>query len=157
MRAKLERFSNTLALLQKLPQAQSRGLFAAANVIRNAVKRSLRHGYHSSLGNWGDFVTGNNINHVTISEPIFTADGGSIKVGTDLMYALFWEVGHHNIFTRHFERDEKWGPAYRESRAAALDAYQRAFSASWKYGGGIMLNDQGIASWISGAGSESSE
>ncbi len=114
-----------------------------ARVVQNEVKRSLRHGYHSSLGNWGDFVTGNNINHVTISEPVFSGDGGTIKVGTDLLYALFWEVGHHNIFTRHFERDEQWKPAYDRTRQQAIDAFQRVFARSWKGGEGITLGEAG--------------
>ena len=152
MRVGIDVMSNATPLINGLRDAQAKGLVAAANVLRNAVKRSLRHGYHSSLGNWGDFVTGNNINHVTMSEPEFTGDGASIKVGTDLLCAMFWEVGHHNIFTRHFERDEKWAPAYRESRAAALDAYMRVFSRAWKSGAGsLTLGDTGIASWLSGA------
>jgi hypothetical protein len=134
-----------------LRDAQGKGLQAAARVTQNAVKRSLRHGYHSSLGNWGDFTTGNNLNHVTISPVKWETDGLSIKVGTDLMYALFWEVGHHNIFTRHFERDEKWAPAYRESRAAALDAYMRVFSRNWGAradAGAAASGSQGISPYL---------
>ena len=134
MKAEVKVTTKAPTLMIGLRDAQRAGLIAAARVVQNAVKRELRHGYHSSLGNWGDFTTGNNLNHVTIGTPQYEADGLSIKVGTDLMYALFWEVGHHNIFTRHFERDEKWGPAYRDSRPRAIDAYTRAFSSRWRNG-----------------------
>lgn len=132
MNLSVERKSNTAVLLTNIRVAQAKGLIAAANVVRNEVKRNLRHGYLSSLGNWGDFVTGNNINHVRVSDPTFTSDGGSIKVGTDLLYALFWEVGHHNIFTRHFERDPIWASSYALSRALAVEAYDRVFARTWK-------------------------
>lgn len=132
MRMSMERQSATPVLLNNLRIAQAKGLIAAARVLQNAIKRELRHGYHSSLGNWGDFTTGTSINHVTTSDPVFTGDGGSIKVGTDLDYPLFWEIGHHNLFTRHFERDEKWAPAYRGCRQQALEAYDRVFSRTWQ-------------------------
>lgn len=134
MRMDLERKSNTQILLNNLQGAQAQGLKAAAYPFYNEIKRSLRHGYHSSLGNWGDFVTGNNVNHVTTSQPRFVAGGAEIRVGTDLMYALYWELGHHNIFTRHFERDEKWAPAYAATRAQAFEAYARVFGRVWKGG-----------------------
>lgn len=134
MKAWLERQSNTQRVWAALRPAQTQALTAAAYPTYNEVKRSLRHGYHSSLGNWGDFTTGNNVNHVTTSRIVFTADGGWITVGTDLLYALFWELGHHNIFTRHFERDEKWKPAYEATRAQAFEAYARVFKRTWEEG-----------------------
>ena len=157
--------SNATPLINGLREAQAKGLQAAARVTQNAVKRSLRHGYHTapriennrftSFGNWGNFVTGNNVNHVTVSPVEFTGEGASIRVGTDLMYALFWEVGHHNIFTRHFERDEKWAPAYRESRPAAIDAYMRVFSRIWKstaVAGTVGLGAETTRTFASGGG-----
>jgi hypothetical protein len=119
------RISHTGEFLSRFRQAQAAGLIAGGNVIRNAVRRELRGGYRSTLGHHGDFVTGNSINHVTISEPRFTADGGSVTVGTDLLYNLYWELGHHNLFTRHFERDEKWRPAFMGSKDAARTAFIR--------------------------------
>jgi hypothetical protein len=44
------------------------------------------------------------------------------------MYALFWEVGHHNLFTRRFERKEVWMPALLSTRAEQLAAYQRVYA-----------------------------
>lgn len=78
------------------------GLTAAGYVYANTVKRALAGGYTS-----GDFVTGRVMNSVTVSEP----EGNEVDVGTDVDYALFWEMGHHNLFTRKFERVEIWRPA----------------------------------------------
>jgi hypothetical protein len=78
------------------------GLTAAAYVYANLVKRALAGGYTS-----GDFVTGRVLNSVTIGEP----SGLYIDVGTDLDYAEYWEIGHHNIFTRRYERVMIWEPA----------------------------------------------
>lgn len=122
------RVSRIPKILSNFREAQQKGLQAGAYVIANAVKRKLRGGYTSSLGNHGDFVTGNSLNHVTIGEPQGSGDGAFILVGTDLLYDLYWEVGHYNLFTRHFERDEKWRPAAEESRADAYAAFQRVFS-----------------------------
>lgn len=103
------------------------GLRAGGYLIANEIKRSLRGGYRSSLGNKGDFTTGTSLNHVRLGEPVVRPDRASIRVGTDLLYNLFWEVGHHNIFTRHFERDEKWGPAFNRALPSARRAFQRTF------------------------------
>ena len=137
MKMWMERQSNTQKIWAALRPAQTKALTAAAYPVYNEVKRQLRHGSPSSLGNWGDFVTGNNSNHVTISPIQYNPDGALIKVGTDLLYPLFWELGHHNIFTRHFERDEKWKPAYEATRQQAFDAYARVFKRSWAEGAGL--------------------
>ena len=139
MRMFIDNRSNAGALLSALQLAQAQALTAMAYPVYNEVKRQLRHGYHSSLGHWGDFVTGNNVNHVTVSPVTVTDDGASITVGTDLDYALFWEVGHHNIFTRHFERDEKWAPAYEATRAEAAAAFARVFRSEWMGSSGVQL------------------
>lgn len=112
-----------------LRAAEAKALYAGAVVIQNEVKKELRGGYRSTLGHHGDFVTGNSLNHVAISEVLYRAGRASIRIGTDLLYNLFWEIGHHNIFTRHFERDEKWAPAFRRSVPAAQRAYARVMKA----------------------------
>lgn len=153
MRMFVDRRSNTAALLSGFQVAQQQALTAMAYPVYNEVKRQLRHGYHSSLGNWGNFVTGNNVNHVTVSPVTQTDDGASISVGTDLDYALFWELGHHNIFTRHFERDEKWRPAYEATREQAFATYARVFGSAWTGTSGVQVGND-IAQSISFGGGE---
>ncbi len=118
---------NALAFRSRFRQGQTEGLRAGARVIQNQVKRNLAGGYTSSLKNHGDFVTGLSLSSVTIGEPQIGSDKNWIVVGTALLYNLFWELGHHNVFTRHYERDEKWAPAARTSRPAAIAAFNRVF------------------------------
>ena len=110
-------------------------LTAAGTVIWNEVRRSLRGGYQSSLGNKGQFVTGTSLAHVTLSRPRRDGEKWTISVGTDLDYNLFWEVGHHNLFTRHYERDEKWVPAFRRSRSLALATFRQVMDRGIRGGG----------------------
>ena len=84
---------------------------AGGYVYANAVKRKLAGGYTS-----GDFVTGNTTASVRVTEPQQTAEWVEVRVGTDLLYNLFWEIGHRNIFTRRFERVEVWRPTLLEER-----------------------------------------
>lgn len=117
--------SNLSAVVERLRRARMAGLIAAATVLINAVKRGLTGGYKS-----GDFVTGNVRSSVTRTEPIVDGEGGSIAVGTNVMYALYWEIGHVNLFTRRFERKEVWMPALTSTAEEIRAAYARAFAAA---------------------------
>lgn len=99
------------------------GLIAAAEVLKNAVKKNLRGGYTS-----GDFATGRSMNSVTRSEPERGFGGFFIRVGTNLLYNLYWELGHRNVFLRQFVRVEKWRPALLDSREAQRAAFARVFT-----------------------------
>lgn len=112
-------------------RARIDGLFAATQIVINAVKRGLRGGYTS-----GNFVTGTVINSVTRSEVEESLDGSmEQRVGSNLPYALFWELGHHNVFTRKFERVEIWVPAVTGNLEQIRSAYARAYVASLKRSG----------------------
>jgi hypothetical protein len=129
MGLRIERGPSLAKILDsRLADAQKKALYAEATIYRNELKRNLRHGYISSLGNSGDFTTGTMLNHIFISEPLPHGDGWEIRVGTDLLYPLYWEIGHHNIFTRGFERDPVWGPTFEYTRTPAREAYIRVLS-----------------------------
>lgn len=115
--------SNLPSVAQRMRAATDAGLLAAAAVLETKVKEGLRGGYTS-----GRFVTGHVMASVNHSEPELGPNGAFILVGTDVMYALFWELGHQNLFTRKFERVEVWIPAFFGSRAEMLAAYQRVYS-----------------------------
>lgn len=98
------------AIEARIREASRQGLIAAAQVYINGVKRELRGGYTS-----GEYVTGNVLNSVTRTAadpspggtyadetgehptptvaPEPAADGMEIVVGTNVMYALYWELG----------------------------------------------------------------
>lgn len=81
------------------------GLTAGAYHYANEVKKEARGGYTS-----GDFVTGATVAGVTVLPAERVADGWEAKVGTNLLYNLFWEIGHNNLFTGKYERVEIWRP-----------------------------------------------
>ena len=122
--------SNLDQFLRDQDEAERMGVIAAAYILVNAVKRALKGGYTS-----GAFVTGHVINSVTRSAPFREGMGWSIKVGTNLDYALFWEIGFNSIFTRRYERVEKWRPAFMDSRPEMVAAYARTWEramAKWR-------------------------
>jgi hypothetical protein len=110
--------TNGPLIRKALERGTALGLIAAAQVLINAMKRELRGGYTS-----GDFVTGRSMNSVTRSEPEVVGATGHIRVGTSLMYNLFWELGHHNLYTQRFERERKWEPTLIAQRAAIAKAF----------------------------------
>ena len=131
--------SNLPQIEQRMRAARFAGLIASAEVVINAVKEGLRGGYTS-----GRFVTGHVLNSVNRSEPGEDGRGAFILVGTDVNYALFWEVGHQNIFTGRFERKEVWMPAFLRTRPDQLAAFQRVYARFM--GGGAGGGSQRAAS-----------
>ena len=99
------------------------GLRAAAQVVVNEVRRNLRGGYTS-----GAFATGISLSAVRFSDVILEYGVPTIRIGSHLLYNLYWELGHMSIYTRKFERVEVWVPAFLDTR----DQQARAFAAAYK-------------------------
>lgn len=108
-------------------RATQAALTAGAQVVINGLKDEkplgVRGGYTS-----GDFVTGNLLNSIQTSDVQTDAAGTFIMVYTDLMYAVYWEYGHYNIFTRKYERQERWFPTLIRTREDVIRAYQRVYT-----------------------------
>lgn len=115
--------NNTPEFRRRLRKAQAAGLLAGAQVLINGVKRGLAGGYTS-----GSFAQGNVLNSVTKSPVYAEPDGLGIDVGTNVPYALYWELGHHNIFTRRYERVPVWVPVAEHEGPATNEAFQRVFA-----------------------------
>lgn len=104
-----------------LVRARRQGLIASARVMVRAVKRGLRGGYTT-----GDFVTGNVQNSVTHSQPSEIGDGEyEILVGTNVKYAVYWEVGWRHYISGKFYRVPIWEQAFIDTQQAASDEYTR--------------------------------
>lgn len=130
--------SNLPAVADRLRRANDAGLMAGAALYRNRMKVALARGYTS-----GAFVTGQNVEHVVSTAPMDAPGGGrEVRTGTDLMYALWWEIGHVNLFVAgggpeasnvrthrigHFVRVEKWRPVLVDSRTDIQREYERVF------------------------------
>ncbi len=101
-------------------------LEAAAQELINGLKdekpQGLTKGYTS-----GDFVTGNLLNSIQATDPYTEAGTRHIKVYTDVLYALYWEMGHLNAFTRKYERQERWGPTLQRKDEDIFAAYSRVY------------------------------
>jgi len=123
--------SNLGDFLAATDRALKSGLIAAAETFLADVKPQLQEGYTS-----GDFVTGNAANSAARGDPEVTGDGAQIAVGStqvDPPYPLYWELGHHNLFTGRFERKEIWVPtmvANREKYAGVVAAEIRAIDGA---------------------------
>lgn len=104
------------------------GLAAAGQEYARRVRTRLEQGYTT-----GDFVTGHVANSVMVSPVERTGEGLRLTVGSNVNYALFWELGHVNIFIRKgagasslagnrttgtYQRVEVWRPILAESREA---------------------------------------
>ena len=117
--------SNLDELVQRNNAGQRRGLLAAAQVLSSAVKKNLSRGYTS-----GAFVTGASSDAVTISDPFQLGRAWGIRVGTNLISNLEWEVGHFNLFLKRFVRVERWRPAMMDSREEQRQAFARGYKAT---------------------------
>lgn len=113
------------AVMRMHRAAQQAGIRASAYIVYNAVKLGLRGGYTS-----GAFAVGNVINSVTISAVFEEAGIFGVRIGSNVPYALYWELGHHNIFTRRYERVEVWRPALVDNREESRAAFNRAYKRS---------------------------
>lgn len=106
-------------------RAQQAALIAAALVYENAMKLALTGGFKT-----GKFFTGRLRSSVTHSDPFLIAPlVWAIRVGTNVLYALWWELGHINLFTRQYERVEKWRPTAVEQRVAIARRYSEVYRA----------------------------
>lgn len=146
IRADAEFDDRSEAFLAVLGRAEQAGIHAAAQSYSNDMKKALRIGrkgyvFKTTTGNVGKIVDGKRRpwsvgylwNTVTIGPLVADAAGWALRVGTNVAYALYWELGHHNIYTKHYERDPKWVPTYLQNReryaAAFRSAFRRVFQA----------------------------
>ena len=106
-------------------RASKAALIAAALVYENAMKVAVTGGYTS-----GEFFTGRSRASITHSEPYLIEPlVWAIRVGTNVLYMLFWELGHMNLFTRRFERVEKWRPTLVEQRLNISAKYAEVYQS----------------------------
>jgi hypothetical protein len=98
------------------------GLAAAVNVLKNAVVQQFGSNYYTGGRFRSTLFVKQSIRFLT---PYKTPDGYETILGTKLMEALYWELGHQNLFTGNPERVQIWKPAGDASRGAMRDAYNR--------------------------------
>ena len=141
--------------LKQYRDASRMALDAAAALYEGNVKKRFFQGYYTS-GAFRS--TAQIVQHIQREEPMFSGGGWytvvgvpdgpmampkkkaaqrkffrklatsnrmPTKVGT---IALAWELGHHNIFTRKFERVPIFKPVMLDSMKAMIDTYNRVLN-----------------------------
>ena len=136
--------------LKAYRDASRKALDAAANVYEGNLKRRFMKGYYTSQAFRS---TAQIVQHVQREEPMFTGNGWSSKVGIPDgipavakakrgkkasksvtprtmvgKIALAWEMGHHNLFSRKWERVEIFKPVAIESAKQMVDTYNRVLN-----------------------------
>lgn len=87
-------------------EAARRGVDAAANTLEREVKKA-HNSYYTSQAFRSTAQIRQSIRRVG---PTATPAGWESKVGTNKLIALYWELGHRNLFTRKYERVRLWVP-----------------------------------------------
>jgi hypothetical protein len=105
---------------RRYEEAARLGLVAAANVLVREVKKAHGSDYYKG----GAFRNTIGIRRsITAAPPRREAAGWEVEVGTPHIEALYWELGHHNTFTRKHERVRIWEP----TAIAQAEAMKAAF------------------------------
>jgi len=115
--------------------AERAGLRAAGNEMAKIIRPRLRGGYKGGQFQIGGSRVGE-LHGEHRGSPVASSVRVQIKRGRGTLAAkvvgnltaLFWEIGHHNIFTRQYERVEIWRPALIENR----DRVAQWFAAAMK-------------------------
>ena len=108
-------------VLPRYEDAARRGLDGAATHLLNEIRKAFGSSYY--LG--GRFRSTLQVKQSTRRLPPYKGPSGwETVVGTKLIEALYWELGHRNIFTRNPERVQIWVP----TATANADRMQKTFA-----------------------------
>jgi hypothetical protein len=88
-------------------EAARLGVDAAANTLEREVVLAHDASYYKGGAFRGTLLVRQSIRR---APPTDSGRGWVSKVGTKIIQALFWELGHHNLFTRKYERVRLWVP-----------------------------------------------
>lgn len=95
---------------------------ASANYLMNQVRKAFGSDYYKG----GAFRSTLQVKQsIRRQGPNWVGNGWESTVGTKLIEALYWELGHYNVFTRKRERVQIWEPAARESVDGIRSTYAR--------------------------------
>lgn len=111
--------------IAKLHRGIDKALLAAVTIPMEATRADLAQGFTT-----GDSTSGESAASVKADGPKGDYQYGRyIRYGTELFYHRFWTLGGMNIYTRQWERVDKWTPRFYESQGKMLTAAQAALRA----------------------------
>lgn len=102
-------------------EAARLGVDAAANTLEREVKKA-HNAYYTSQAFRSTAQIRQSIRRVG---PTSEAGGWASRVGTNKMIALYWELGHRNLFTRKYERVRLWEPTAIQNIKRMQDTFAR--------------------------------
>jgi hypothetical protein len=109
---------------RRYDEAVRAAMLAAAYVYASAVKARLMQGYTTgNFSHGGAGVAGT----VTVGEVVRAGDRWTVPTGTNVPYALYWEYGHFNLFTRQYERVEVWRETFEARATDMVSAFGATF------------------------------
>jgi len=113
----MAKFNSNLGKMMYAQQEVAKAaLEASCIVLQNQARENVRGGFKS-----GDFVTGNLMRSIA-HDVVHVGKDLRGFVGTPVDYGAFWEFGHHNAWTRQYERVPWLEPATRQSLPAQREA-----------------------------------
>lgn len=87
--------------------ASKKGMDAASNHLRVSVVKAFGSTYYKG----GRFRSTLQVKQsIRRDGPTWDQTGWTAQVGTNKIEALYWELGHRNLFTRKYERVQLWVP-----------------------------------------------
>jgi hypothetical protein len=98
---------NSLRVLDRYRDAARMGMDAAANHLKVSVQKAFGSWYYKG----GRFRSTLQIKQsIRRDGPTWKGNGWESTVGTNKIEALYWELGHNNLFTGNPERVQIWVP-----------------------------------------------
>jgi hypothetical protein len=92
---------------RRYDEATRQGLDAAANHLRVEIVKAFGSDYYKG----GRFRSTLQVKQSIRKLLPYRVNGGwETVIGTHLIEALYWELGHRNLFTRRYERVRLWEP-----------------------------------------------
>ena len=99
-----------------------KGVEAAATHLWVSVRKAFGSWYYTSAAFRSTLQVKQSIRR---DGPKWDGEGWESLVGTNKVEALYWELGHHNVFTRKYERVEMWVPTGAREVQAMRDTFAR--------------------------------
>lgn len=108
-------------VLPRYEDAARRGLDGAATHLLNEIRKAFGSSYYLGGRFRSTLQVKQSIRRLT---PYKTPAGWETVVGTKFIEALYWELGHRNLFTRKHERVQLWVP----TAVANVERMQKTFA-----------------------------
>jgi hypothetical protein len=118
----VERVDRSREAISRGREAGRLAMDASANLLQTQVVKAFGSDYYKG----GAFRSTLQVKQsIRRQGPNWAGTGWESTVGTKLIEALYWELGHQNTFTRKRERVQIWEPTARESVPAIRATYAR--------------------------------